>query len=181
MRTDTPVRPRQPQTGRTYVEVRAWSDQPYPPGAVVVGYDGKEHSRRAVRWAAHEAARLGVTLVVLHAADFPGMTGEPGPGLLHRDPGALEAAEAVTARGVAEAMAARAELDVLGATEVTTAAKALTAASHDAALVVVGSRGHGHVIRALRGSVASTVAARAHAPVVVARVDAPVLTGPQSA
>ena len=60
----------------------------------------------ALAWAAAEAARREAPLVVLYAANYPGMTVEPGPGLLHRDPGALEAAEEVTARGVAEALEA---------------------------------------------------------------------------
>lgn len=154
-----------------YVEVGAWSGRTYPSGAVVVGYNSKPHSRVAVEWAAHEAARRDLPLVVLYAADYPGMTGEPGPGLHHRDPGALEAAEEVTARGVVEAVAARLDVDVFGATEVTTAVRALTEASRDAALVVVGRRGLGRVARTLLGSVSSRVAAGASSPVVVVTED----------
>ena len=150
-----------------YVEVGAWSGRDYPPGAVVVGFNGRAHSRAAVTWAAHEAARRGRPLVVVHAANYPGMTGPPGPGLHHRDPGALEAAEEVTARGVEAALAARPDLTVFGATEVTTAVRALTEASRAAVLVVVGTRGHGRLARTLLGSVSSSVAARAVAPVVV--------------
>ena len=93
------------------------------------------------------------------------MTVEPGPGLHHRDPGALEAAEEVTASGVSEALEAHPGLQVVGATEVTSPSRALTEASADAALVVLGSRGHGRVVGALLGSVAFTVAARATCPV----------------
>ena len=75
----------------------------HPRGAVVVGYNGKDHSRAALAWGAQEAARRDAPLLVLFAANYPGMTVEPGPGLFHREPGALEAAEEVTARGVAEA------------------------------------------------------------------------------
>ena len=89
-----------------YDEVGAWSGKQYPRGAVVVGYNGKEHSRAALAWAAEEAVRQGAPLVVLYAANYTGMTLEPGDGLHHRDPGALEAAEEVTARGVAEALEA---------------------------------------------------------------------------
>ncbi len=150
-----------------YVEVGAWSGRSHPSGAVVAGYNGKAHSRLAVRWAAHEASRRDVPMVVLYAANYPGMTGAPGSGLHHRDPGALEAAEEVTARGVAEAVATCPDLEVFGATEVTSAVRALTEASRDAALIVVGSRGHGRIARLLLGSVASRVAARATSPVVV--------------
>jgi nucleotide-binding universal stress UspA family protein len=154
-----------------YVDVGAWSGREYPSGAVVVGFNDKAHSRTAVAQAAHEAARRGLPLVVLYAANYPGMTGPPGRGLHHRDPGALEAAEEVTARGVAVARLARPELTVFGATEVTTAVRALTEASRDAALVVVGTRGRGGLVRTLLGSVSASVAARAAVPVVVVTAD----------
>jgi hypothetical protein len=102
-------------------------------------------------------------------ANYPGMTVEPGPGLLHREAGALDAAEEVTARGVAEARDAGPTLSIAGATEVTSPSRALTEASRDAALVVLGSRGYGRVVGALLGSVAFVVAARASYPVIVLR------------
>lgn len=152
-----------------YTEVGAWSDIAPPVGAVVVGYNGKEHARTALAWAAGEAARRHAPLMVLFAANYPGMTVEPGPGLFHRDPGALEAAEEVTARGVAEALAAHPDLVVVGATEVTGPAQALIEASREAAVVVLGSRGYGRVLGALLGSVGFAVAARATCPVVVVK------------
>jgi nucleotide-binding universal stress UspA family protein len=165
---DPPSDPRTScEGGAMHAEVGGGSGRAYPPDAVVVGYNGKEHSRVAVVWAAREAVRRDRPLVVLHAANYPGMTGPPGPGLLHRDPGALDAAEEVTGLGVIEAVAARPGLDVVGATEVTSAVRALTDASRDASLVVVGSRGHGRLARALLGSVSSAVASRATAPVAV--------------
>ncbi|WP_169792150.1 universal stress protein [Jiangella muralis] len=135
----------------------------------MVGYNGKEHSRVALAWGAEEAAQRGAPLLVLFAANYPGMTTEPGPGLLRRDPGALEAAEEVTARGVVEAHAAFPGRWVVGATEVTSPSRALTEASNDAAVVVLGSRGYGRVTGALLGSVAFAVAARAHCPVIVVK------------
>jgi len=75
-----------------YDEVGAWSGWAHPRRAVVVGYNGKRHSRAAVAWGAEEAARRDAPLLVLFAANYPGMTVEPGPGLLERNPGALEAA-----------------------------------------------------------------------------------------
>jgi len=139
---------------------------------VVIGYNGKIHSRVALRWGAEEALRLGAPLLVLFAANYPGMTVEPGPGLLQRSPRALEAAEEVTARGVAEVLEAHPELWVAGATEVTSPSRALVEASNDAALVVLGSRGHGRVVGALLGSVAFAVAARARCPVIVVKDEA---------
>ena len=163
-----------------YDEVGAWSGRAHPRGAVVVGYNGKKHSRAALAWGAEEAARRDAPLLVLFAANYPGMTVEPGPGLLERNPGALEAAGEVTARGVSEALEAHPGLRIAGATEVTSPSQALIKASNGAALVVLGSRGHGRVLGALLGSVAFAVAARASCPVIVVKdeaVDLPV--GPE--
>lgn len=153
----------------TYTEVGAWSGKAYPSGAVVVGYNGKKHSQIALAWGAEEAVRRDAPLLVLYAANYPGMTLEPGPGLLHREPGALEAAEEVTARGVSEALDAHPGLRLLGATEVTSPSRALSEASHNASLVVLGSRGHGRVAGALLGSVAFAVASRSGCPVIVVK------------
>lgn len=160
-----------------HVEVGGWSDRPYPQGAVVVGYNGKKHSSVALAWGAREAERRGAPLLVLYAANYPGMVMEPGPGLLEREPGALDAARSVTTRGVVEASAAHPQLHVVGATEVTSPSRALTQAGAGAAMVVLGSRSYGRVVRTLLGSVAFAVAAQADCPVVVVKdetVDRPV-------
>lgn len=152
-----------------YVEVGAWSGLAPPPGAVVVGYNGKGHSRAALRWGVAEAVRREAPVLVLYAANYPGMTGEAGSGLLEREPGALEAAQEVTALGVSEALDLYPVLSVAGATEVSSPVRALTEASRGASLVVLGSRGHGRVLGALLGSVAFNVAARSECPVVVVK------------
>jgi nucleotide-binding universal stress UspA family protein len=156
-----------------YTEVGAWSERDHPRGAVVVGYNGKEHSRVALAWGADEALRREAPLLTLYAANYSGMTIEPGPGLRDRDPDALEAAREVTARGVSEVLGAHDELQVFGATEVTSPSRALIEASHVAALVVLGSRGYGRVGGALLGSVAFAVAARAACPVIIVKDEAP--------
>ena len=155
-----------------YTEVGAWSEIAPPRGAVVVGYNGKEHSRVALAWAVGEASRRDAPLLVLFAANYSGMTVDPGPGLFAREPGALEAAEEVTARGVAEALELHPALTVVGATEVTSPAEALVTASADAVAVVLGSRGHGRLVAALLGSVAFAVAARATCPVIIVKDEA---------
>jgi nucleotide-binding universal stress UspA family protein len=136
---------------------------------VVVGYNGKPHSRHALLWAAEEAVRRRTPLLVIYAANYPGMTIDPGPGLLEPEPGALDAAREVTVRGVSEALVAQHELRVMGATEVTSPSQALVDASSDAGLLVIGSRGYGRVVGALLGSVAFAVAARAECPVLVVK------------
>jgi nucleotide-binding universal stress UspA family protein len=163
-----------------YDEVGAWSGRTYPPAAVVVGYNGKQHSRAALAWAAADAAKRDVPLIVLFAANYPGMTVEPKGTFHHRDPGALEAAEEVTAAGVSEALESQTGLRVLGATEVTSPSQALVEASQNADLVVLGSRGHGRIVGTLLGSVSFAVATRAGCPVVVVKDEAAARTvGPQ--
>ncbi len=139
---------------------------------VAVGYDGSRHAREAVTWAAAEAVRRNVPLRVVYAANYPGMTLGPGPGLLDRSPGALDAAEEVTAEGVTVALEARPGLHVTGVTEVTSPADTLVRAGAEAELLVIGTRGHGRVLGPLLGSVATTVTARAPFPVVVVRAGA---------
>jgi nucleotide-binding universal stress UspA family protein len=149
--------------------VEGWSGEPLGVRPVVVGYNGKEHSRRALLWAAAEAARRVAPLLVVHAANYPGMALGPGPGPLDHEPGALDADQELTVRGVAEALEAFPDLRVAGATEVSAPADALTEASREAALVVVGTRGYGRVVSTLLGSVGFAVAARARCPVVVVK------------
>lgn len=150
-----------------YVDVGSWFGGSYPAGAVIVGYDGGRHTSAAVRWAAGEAVRRGVPLVVLHAAHYPGMVVPSGPGLWYRAPDALEASEEVTARGVAEALEAHPAVEVVGATEVTSPVRALIEAARGASLVVVGSRRRGALTSALFGSTSREVIGRTAAPVAV--------------
>jgi nucleotide-binding universal stress UspA family protein len=147
--------------------VEGWSEEPSGVRPVIVGYNDKKHSRRALLWAAGEAARRAAPLLVVHAANYPGMALSPGPGPLDHEPGALDADQELTVRGVAEALEAFPDLRVAGATEVASPADALTEVSRAAALVVVGTRGYGRVVSTLLGSVAFAVAARARCPVIV--------------
>ena len=141
------------------------------PGSVVVGYDGTDHAAAALDWAAHEAARRSGTLHVVYAADYPGLVPGPigvSPYLPER---AISIAAEVTAEGVARARELEPGLHVTHLTEVGSASGVLVQESSGAALLVVGTRGHGELAGALLGSVAFTVSAHAHCPVVVVRGD----------
>jgi nucleotide-binding universal stress UspA family protein len=142
-----------------------------PSARIVVGWDGTAAAGAAVDWAAAEAARRGVPLTLVHAVHRPQFAGDrvawiPLPGN-H---------SAVSARVVADAGADRARQ--LGATALMTetptsmVAGALTEASQDAALVVLGASERGAVAGELLGSADLAVAARAGCPVVVVRGDA---------
>lgn len=136
---------------------------------VVVGYDASVSAKVAVGWAADEAARLGVPLAVVYAVDYTGLVGGPvstSPWL----PGvSIDEARRVTEAGARLARARRPRLSVEARTEVGSPGTVLIGESRDAALVVVGTRGHGDLAGTMLGSVASRVAAHARCPVVVVR------------
>jgi|SRR5687768_532909 len=53
---------------------------------VVVGYNGKKHASEALDWAADEALHSAAALVVLFAANYPGMTLPQGPDFSNSNP-----------------------------------------------------------------------------------------------
>lgn len=133
---------------------------------VVVGVDGSEGSLRALDWAAAEATRSGLPLRVVHASLWERYEGKHAVS----DP-ECPADEVLAEHLVAEARerARRlgpetdVEADVLPEDPVA----ALVAESHEAAVVVVGSRGRGRIAEMLLGSVSLALANRSRCPVVV--------------
>jgi nucleotide-binding universal stress UspA family protein len=133
---------------------------------VVVGYDDSDSATVAVGWAADEADRLALPLVVVYAADCSGLVGGP----VGRSPlpgAAMDRALRVAGTGVRIARARHRGLDVSARTFTGSAATVLVLESEGAALVVVGTRGRGEHVGPRLGSVASRVAAHAHCPVAV--------------
>ncbi len=140
-------------------------------GCVVVGTDGSDCGRRALRFAAHDAQVRGCPLVVLRAwsmttAPAP-ETGEPGvvPAL-----SAYEAAvERATGAEVVDVLGPNPSCTVLVRAVHDSPGDALVEASRHAVLVVVGSRGLGVVAEMLLGSVSAHLVHHAHGPVAVVR------------
>lgn len=138
--------------------------------AVVVGVDGSEPSRRAVRLAAQEAARRQRPLRVVHGFIWPLLRvpvsapagAPPGGGLRHQ-------AEELVAAAVAEAEAAAPGLRVSGEIIDGEAAAVLLGESPAATMIVLGDRGLGGFASLVVGSVAIQVASYADCPVLVAR------------
>ena len=138
---------------------------------VLVGVDGSDASRSALRLASEEAQAHGAALVALTAWEAaPPIAGPYGR------PPAMEL-EGHPEDEVARELSATVT-DVLGAEvagAVTTravegqAAKVLVDASEGADLVVVGTRGHGGFVGLLLGSTSQQVVAHAHCPVLVVR------------
>jgi nucleotide-binding universal stress UspA family protein len=152
------------------VVVRPYAEPDQGSRPVVVGVDGSAVSARAIDFAIDHASRLGTTLVVVHAwwmefVDGVIVTTENSPEW-------LRARERIDLT-VAESLAGRRERypDVEVVTRAVSArpAAALVEASHDASLVVVGSRGRGGFPGLLLGSVSREVLMQAAAPVAVVR------------
>jgi nucleotide-binding universal stress UspA family protein len=147
---------------------------------IVVGYDGSEHSRFALDWAAAEAARRGVPLTVASALDVAvPIQGFGTTTWLHREAGQVFAGPAHL--GAVEAHRAWPQLRIHEVSRAESAVHLLVELSAAAELVVVGSRGHGEVAGRALGSVARAVSARAHCPVTVIPAPAFAHPGPRHA
>jgi nucleotide-binding universal stress UspA family protein len=139
---------------------------------IVVGIDGSESALRATRWAAREAAQRDADVRLVHVRQIPLL-------LPLEDMYAKELAEQgrkwlFAAHDVALGVAP--DIDVHTELRTGQPGEELVEESEDAQLVVVGSRGLGGFRSLLLGSVANTLAAHSHCPVVVLRgrtVDAP--------
>jgi nucleotide-binding universal stress UspA family protein len=139
---------------------------------IVVGIDGSEQSKEALRWALEEARLRSAEIVAVHAWEPPLTMAGPGPApgfeLVTVLPQVREAGEQLV-RGVVE--------DVAGGSEVTVEPVAvegppvptLVDAAKDAELLVVGSRGHGSFAALLVGSVSQALAHHAPCPLVIHR------------
>jgi len=134
-------------------------------GVIVVGVDGSNSSRQALRWAAHQAEVTGAVLDVV-------MTWEPlNPeawvphDATQQDPLALtrRAVEAI----VHEVLGAVPPVEVRARAVEGPAAKTLLAEAEQAELLVLGNRGLGGFAGLVLGSVSMQCTAHAPCPVVV--------------
>ncbi len=146
---------------------------------VVVGVDGSTTSDAALEWAVADASARGLSLHVVSAGVYHG----EGPKAVHSDAAveaqvareALAAADARVAAATARALVAAPGLLVTSESSLDRAADILVALSARAHAIVVGRSGHGPVVGAVLGSVASRVVTHALCPVVV--VQEPGLAG----
>jgi nucleotide-binding universal stress UspA family protein len=132
---------------------------------IVVGVDGSESSRRALRWAARQAQLTGARLEVVITWELP-----TSFGWVPAYPSDFNPAKAADD----EVSAALADYpDVVAQTTVVEGhpAPSLLQASRGADLLVVGSRGHGEFAGMLIGSVSQHLVSTAHCPVLVWRGD----------
>jgi nucleotide-binding universal stress UspA family protein len=148
--------------------------QHLPTGCVVVGVDAAQPTDRALDWAADQAALEHRHLLLVHGCGSPysagtawGTVGGPDPLELFADMQA--AGRALLGRATTRAVSRHPELVVRQSLRPTDPRHALLEVSADAAMIVVGSRGRGHVLSVVLGSVSEEVAGRASCPVVVIR------------
>lgn len=141
---------------------------------IVVGVDGSDHSHRALIWAMRQAAQQHVPLTVLAVRPDPA---RPATGIYwglraypedsHNPDVAHKAVEQIVEQARNEIGETTPQVTVNVAAG--DPAEELIAASRDADLVVVGSRGSGGFASLLMGSVSSKVTHHAACPVVVIR------------
>lgn len=131
---------------------------------VVVGVDGSKYGATAVEWAETYAAATGASIRYVTSWHWPTSYGAP-ISFEGFDPQA-------DARTIAEAAADASRLPagrVSTAVDEGPAGNVLVAESKGAALLVVGTRGHGALTGALLGSTSDYCLRHAHCPVVVVR------------
>lgn len=131
-------------------------------GPVVAGVDGSRRSLEAAEWAAREALRRGVGLLLAHACPPLPRRVSPVPGV----DAWQHVGEEMLRRTADEFTGRHPGLDVEGVHTDAEPEQALLAAAAEAGLLVVGARGWGGFDGLAVGSVALHVAATAHCPVV---------------
>jgi nucleotide-binding universal stress UspA family protein len=135
---------------------------------IVVGVDGSEGSRAALRWAHEEATLRKCELEIVTVWQFPITTTLPAFGAMPtpEDLGG-EAERALIATVAAEGIVSTPDVPVTILVAEGAAASALLDAANNADLLVVGSRGHGGFAGLLLGSVSQQCVTHGPRPVVV--------------
>jgi len=137
---------------------------------IVVGVDGSPGSRKALSWAAAEAAGHGSDLIVVNVWEHTLLPPAGSVSVSERyvpDPSQRTADDLVQV--IKEELGDEPPVFVQPVVKQGRPAKVLIEESADADLLVVGPRGHGGFVGLVLGSVSQHVAAYAKCPVVVVR------------
>lgn len=136
-------------------------------GRIVVGVDGSDGSKDALRWAAKQAGYTGATLEVIAAWDYPATYGwVPVP---PEDYALADFAEKALTDAINEVFGSDVPENIQHRVVEGHPAEVLVDASKGAELLVVGSRGYGGFADALLGSVSTYCVHHAHGAVTVIR------------
>jgi nucleotide-binding universal stress UspA family protein len=145
---------------------------------IVVGVDGSEESKQALRWADYLAELTGSSITAVGA-----WTGLPAAAWAITGTGAIspevfaDAARASLTEALEDVFEADKAAGITTDLQEGSAASVLVHASEGALMLVVGSRGHGGFTGLLLGSVSSACAEHAKCPVfVVHGTNLPTLT-----
>jgi nucleotide-binding universal stress UspA family protein len=143
------------------------ADKDCPMERIVVGFDGSEHARKALKRAADIAN--GATLAVVAATNVSRLLRDPAGGVEPVDPAEIEARE----KALAEAREYLESRGVEGVFIAGTGRPAdvivQEAEESKADLIVVGTRGHGAAKQLFMGSVSTNVVHHAPCDVLVVR------------
>ncbi|MBE9375245.1 universal stress protein [Saccharopolyspora sp. HNM0983] len=135
-------------------------------GKIVVGVDGSEPSKAALRWALRQAGLTGGWVSAVISWDAPPIYGwEAAPS---RDDLNTNAAH-ILGEVIAEVADDQGGITIGREVANGHPAKALLSSAEDAELLVLGNRGRGGFSKALLGSVTAYITHHAACPVVVVR------------
>jgi nucleotide-binding universal stress UspA family protein len=137
-------------------------------GRIVVGVDGSESAKKALRWAAKLAQSSGATVDAVQSWDIPTTL---GLGYLPQDVDLGKDTEKWLEETVDEVFGPDRPAALRTVVHCGSAARVLLDECKDAQLLVVGSRGHGGFYGLLLGSVSAAVAEHAPCPVLVIHGD----------
>ena len=132
---------------------------------IVVGVDGSESSKNALRWATRLAPLLGATIHAVVAWEYPLVFGlDAGiPSAWKPD----ETAKEILEKSLEEVFGKDRPTGLVGGIRQGHPTSVLLDASKDAEMLVIGSRGLGGFAGLLLGSVSSACAEHAKCPVLV--------------
>jgi nucleotide-binding universal stress UspA family protein len=140
---------------------------------IVVGVDGSDCSKEALRWALSEARLRGTSLRAVYVWRMPVFVPSGFAPVALPDRAALRAAANQRLDEIVkEAVGGDADVRIERKAAEGTAAQVLVQEAEGADLLVVGSRGHGGFAGLLLGSVSHQCAAHATCPVVIIRTPA---------
>lgn len=147
------------------------ADQQEKSDRIVVGVDGSDASKQALRWAARQAELTKGVVEAVAAWNIPHLYGARAwlPPSSTEEAALKDRAHKELSDAVEETVGASPPVEVRIEVRYGTAAGVLIDASRDAAVLVVGSRGLGGFSGLLLGSVAQHCVQHAACPVLVVR------------
>jgi nucleotide-binding universal stress UspA family protein len=135
---------------------------------VVVGVDGSQSSRRALRWGAEEAERYDATLVAVMAWHYPAVAYVPmATGVLAPGDAMQAATELALANLVAEELGPESKVRIEQLAPWSSASHALIEQMTPETLIVIGRRGRSMMREILLGSTSRPTIHHATCPVAV--------------